>query len=138
MTVLVDTPVWSLAYRRKRVIGEQVAVVEELKRLISNGSAVMIGPVRQELLSSIRNPRTHELLRVTLRAFDDLDLVTEDFEYASIIMNRCQSKGVQGSPTDFLLCAVAARYDIAVYTADRDFDYFSRALQIRTHRTSKL
>jgi predicted nucleic acid-binding protein len=138
MTVLVDTPVWSLAYRRKRISGEQGAVVDELKRLISNGSAVMIGPVRQELLSSIRDPRTHELLRVALRAFDDLDLITEDFEYASSIMNRCQTKGIQGSSTDFLLCAVAARYDVAIYSADRDFDHFSRILQIRTHHTTKL
>ena len=49
MKVLVDTSVWSLALRRK----EQCEIAEKLADLILSSLVVMIGPVRQELLSGI-------------------------------------------------------------------------------------
>ncbi|MFO7766132.1 MAG: hypothetical protein R6V33_06850 [Pelovirga sp.] len=56
MNVLVDTCIWSLALRRKK--SEQDAVVNELGELISEGRAQLIGPIRQELLSGIKNKKT--------------------------------------------------------------------------------
>jgi len=53
MNVLVDTSVWSLALRRREV-DEESEIVRELRELIVEGSAVIIGPIRQELLSGIR------------------------------------------------------------------------------------
>lgn len=94
----------------------------------------MIGPVRQEILSGLRDPRKHELLRTTLRAYDDLRLETEDFERAAFGMNLCQRKGIQGSPTDFLLCAVAIRHDAALFTTDRDFQLYAKHLKFRLYK----
>ncbi len=53
MKVLVDSSVWSLALRRREP--EPTAMVRELRELIVEGRANLIGSVRQEILSGIRN-----------------------------------------------------------------------------------
>jgi hypothetical protein len=52
MKVLVDTSVWSLALRRSKNVTlspEQQNVVTALADLMRDGSAVMMGAIRQEL-----------------------------------------------------------------------------------------
>jgi len=61
MSVLVDTCVWSLAFRRGR--SDRPDIVDELRALILDGRVVMLGPVRQEILSGIRSRTQFELLR---------------------------------------------------------------------------
>jgi hypothetical protein len=63
-------------------------------------------------------------LREYLRAFPDLELTTEDYELAAEFFNTCRSNGVQGSSTDFLLCAVAHRRGYSIFTTDKDFENF--------------
>ena len=48
MKVLVDTCVWSHALRHKNPDKEQI---KKLSDLITDGRSVLIGPVKQELLS---------------------------------------------------------------------------------------
>jgi len=40
---------------------------------------------------------------------------------------------VQGSNTDFLICAVAVRNQLAIYTTDKDFSIFAKHLPIILH-----
>lgn len=94
---------------------------------------MLIGPVRQERLSGFANTARFELLRATLCAFVDLPLVIEGFEQAADLHNRCREHGVQGSPTDFSICAVALRYDAAVFTTDRDFRQYAKHTGVRLH-----
>jgi predicted nucleic acid-binding protein len=131
--VLVDTSVWSLAFRRKQ--SERVeAAAEELRRLIARYLAAIIGPIRQELLSGIGERAQYDALRQRLHAFPDLALESEDYELAAQYFNDCRARGVQGSKTDFLICAVASRRHCAVFTTDRDFDSYERILRFRRHR----
>nr|MDP9176778.1 PIN domain-containing protein [Gemmatimonadota bacterium] len=118
MRVLVDTSVWSLALRRVRPAPS--LIVQELAELIQEGRVVVIGPIRQELLSGLKGNQQFQVLRDHLRAFPDLKLATADFEEAAHFFNRCRSKGIQGSNTDFLICAVASRLDLAIFTTDDD------------------
>ena len=134
MNVLVDTSVWSLALRRRQV-EEESAVVRELRELISEGSAVLMGPVRQELLSGVRSPTQYRRLRDHLRAFPDLQLRTEVYELAAEHFNSSRSRGVQGSNTDFLICAAAEHHDLPVFTNDGDFTRFAELLPIQLHRS---
>ena len=53
MKVLVDTCVWSLALRKKKVAHDPF--VMELHELINELRVQMIGPIRQEILSAIRS-----------------------------------------------------------------------------------
>jgi len=93
----------------------------------------MIGPVRQEVLSGMRSEQQFERLRDRLRAFPDLRLNTEDYEHAASFFTRCRRGGVQGSNTDFLICAVAVQRDVSVFTTDRDFEAFRDMLGVRLH-----
>jgi hypothetical protein len=131
--VLVDTSVWSLALRRKAT-AEVAGVAGELKRLIVDYRVAMIGVVRQELLSGIRTPERYAELRDRLRAFPDLHLRTEDYEVAAHFFNACRSRGIQGSNTDFLICAVAAERDLPIFTTDRDFERYETILPVRRYR----
>ena len=54
-----------------------------------------------------------------------------DFEEAALFHNACRSKGLQGSHTDFLICAVAVRHGVPILTTDRDFAAFSDHLPIQ-------
>jgi predicted nucleic acid-binding protein len=108
--------------------------VRELHELIVEGSAVMIGPIRQELLSAIRSREQFDSLRKHLRAFPDLLLEMIDFERAAEQFTACLEKGIQGSNTDFLICAVSERLELSIFTTDDDFTHFSEHLPIRLHR----
>ena len=130
MSVLIDTSVWSLALRRA---APQTGEVAELAKLVRGGRAMIIGPVRQELLSGIRERRQFLALRAHLRAFPDLPIGTVDYEEAAEFFNRCRTRGIQGSNTDFLICAVAARRRLAIFTADKDFAAFAKVLPLRLH-----
>jgi len=58
VSVLVDTDVWAEALRKKR--GEPTAYVDELVALIKEGRLEIIGPIRMEVLSGIREPEIFE------------------------------------------------------------------------------
>lgn len=133
MSVLVDTSVWSAALRRSGPGGPDPAVVAELTRLIRAGQAVLIGPIRQELLSGIRTAGQFDVLEKRLAAFPDIPVGTKDYVSAARCFNTCRAKGVQGSNTDFLICAVAIRTGTAIFTLDRDFALFARLLPIVLH-----
>ena len=134
MKVLVDTSVWSLALRRRQPDPES-AIVGELARLIAGFEVAMIGPIRQELLSGIREDEQFLSLREKLRAFPDLRLESDDFEMAARFFNQCRVRGVQGSNTDFLLCAVGHLRGMPIFTTDKDFDAYGRTLGIKLHRS---
>jgi predicted nucleic acid-binding protein len=132
MNVLVDTTVWSLALRRKPVDRnrEEGTIVQLLAGLVGRGDAQMIGVVRQELLSGIREETQFLRLRKALRFYDDTTLETEDHEEAARMSNTCRRRGIAGSSIDFLLCAVAARRRWMIFTTDPDFKRYARVLDL--------
>lgn len=132
MRVLIDTSVWSFALRRARAVPSPI--VDELAELVREGRTAIIGPIRQELLSGVKGPRQFQTVRHHLRAFPDLELDGVDFEEAAHCFIRCRSSGIQGSDTDFLMCAVAARRDLSIFTTDGDFQEFRRVLPIVLHK----
>jgi predicted nucleic acid-binding protein len=132
MKVLVDTSIWSLALRRNRI--EEHPCVRELRELITELRVQMLGPIRQELLSGIRSPAQFAVLRAHLRAFPDLQLSSADFERAAEFFTLCRAKGVQGSNTDFLICAVADRHRSPILTTDGDFLHYQKVLPISLHQ----
>jgi predicted nucleic acid-binding protein len=124
MKVLVDTSVWSLALRRPQQVSlnpKQQNTVAQLADLIRDGRAVMIGAIRQELLSGIKAPTGFNTLKHALAAFEDLPLATQDYEKAAEVFNTCRTNGVQGSSTDFLMCAVSINHQLPIFSVDNDF-----------------
>lgn len=131
MNVLVDTSIWSLVLRRAKRVDDGAS--RELAELIGEGRVVLIGPVRQELLSGIKVKAQFDLLRDHLRPFPDLQLESADYEEVATAFNRCRERGIQGSNTDFLICAAALRRKLAIYTTDGDFGQYARVLAVEIH-----
>lgn len=55
-------------------------------------------------------------------------------EEAATAFNRCRERGIQGSNTDFLICAAAMRRKLAIYTTDGDFPQYAKVLKLDLHK----
>jgi predicted nucleic acid-binding protein len=136
MKVLVDTPLWSLALRRHRANLNPVEtrLVAELEDLIREGRVILLGIVRQEVLSGVTSGPQFERLAPVLRTFPDEPVSIEDHEQAASCFNRCRSHGIQGSTADFLISAVAMRLNGTVFTTDEDFRHYAGHLPLHLHQ----
>jgi predicted nucleic acid-binding protein len=132
MKILVDTNVWSLALRRGNK--SRIPCVNKLRGLIQDHRVQMIGPIRQEILSGIRSESQFDNLKKNLVSFPDLTIYTEDYVEAARYFNLCRSKGIQGSNTDFLICAVSVRNEMPIYTTDKDFESYVKHIPIHLHK----
>jgi predicted nucleic acid-binding protein len=127
MSVLVDTPIWSMFFRREGARNRERGM---LRDLVEQRQARIIGSIRQEILSGMRSPEQFARVRDGLRAFPDIPVNETDFERAAEFYNHCRLRGVQGSNTDFLICAVAELNELKIFTTDRDFERFAKFLPI--------
>jgi predicted nucleic acid-binding protein len=134
--VLPDTPIWSAAFRKGGDASGAVRI--ELERLTRHGAIELIGPIRQEILSGIREQSKFEAVRDHLRSFQDLKLETSDYETAATYYDSCRSKGIQGSFTDFLICSVSVRYELSIFTPDKDFIGYAKVLPIRLYEPGRV
>lgn len=126
--VLVDTCVWSTALRSKSKGDRTTANI--LSQLIDEHRVKLIGPIRQELLSGCSNKSKYEVLRQKLSYFPNHSILDKDYEAAAEYSNVCRTKGIQGSHIDFLICAVANRDQMQIYTSDNDFTRYAKHLPI--------
>jgi len=131
MKVIVDTCVWSLALRRDTV-NEDPTIVE-LRNLIEEIRVQFLGPIRQELLSGVKTIKQFNILKLHLEAFEDVKLEAKDYELAAEYFNAARKKGIQGSNTDFLICAISARRKMPILTTDKDFTNFQSAFPVSLH-----
>lgn len=136
MKVLVDTSIWSLALRRKAkdLNSDEQRLVAALTELIREGRVVLIGVVRQEILSGLKDSNVFEKLSQVLRAFPDETLNSDDYEEAARCYNQCRAKGIASSTVDMLICAVALRRQLAIFTTDPDFTHYAKHLFITLHQ----
>ncbi len=132
MSVLVDTSVWSLTLRRMKTATNRWQ--EEMRELVSQSRIRIIGPIRQEVLSGIRERKHFDILKERLSVFPDAAILTSDYERAAEFFNTCRAKGIQGSHTDFLICALALHHDWEIFTTDSDFQSFARIIGVKLYR----
>lgn len=134
MKVLVDTCIWSHALRAKKT--EFETLVKQLEALITDQNVVMIGAIRQEVLSGYSDPKKFETLKTKLSYFENTSVLDEDYISAAKFYNECRKNGVQGSHIDLLICAVAVRLDIPIFTSDKDFGFYQQHLPIKLYPLS--
>ncbi len=136
MKVLIDTSVWSLALRRKKedLSNNEEKIVIELIELINESRAVIIGPIRQEILSGISSKNQFNQLKSKLSAFADFPIISRDYEKAAEFFSICKGKGVQGSHIDFLICSVAFDNNLSTFTMDKDFNLYAEHTGIMLHK----
>ena len=128
--ILVDTPIWSEAMRRVKGSGNP-AVLNSLSELIVHKSAILIGSVRQELLSGIGDANLFARIRERMEIFQDFVPDSDDYILAAELENQCRRSGVKGSNVDMLICAVSIHHGMEIFTLDKDFDHYAKAIPIR-------
>jgi predicted nucleic acid-binding protein len=139
MKVLVDTSISFLALRKKKtqLNKTQILIVEELIELINESRVVLIGPVRQEILSGIVSKSQFQKLKAKFRAFEDFPINQRDYELAAEFYNICRKNGVKGSHIDFLICSTSYNHKFSIFTTDKDFENYSKHLNISIHSVRK-
>ena len=134
MNVIVDTVIWSLALRRNE---PDERIWQELTQLIEEQRVLLLGPVRQEILSGYSEESKFELLRSHLSCFANEPVLDEDYIRAAQYHNLCRCKGIQGSHIDFLICSCAVRLQAAIYTRDQDFQQYRKVLPIFLYQENR-
>ena len=130
MSLLVDTSVWSLAFRRD---GQQgVPEVGALRAALQGADQVFTtGLVLQEVLQGFAGPKNRDELveRISVLAFLQPD--KQDHIAAAGIRNSCRRRGVQIGTIDALLIQLCQRYDLTLLTTDQDFQAASQHVDVR-------
>jgi predicted nucleic acid-binding protein len=119
--LLVDTSVWSLALRRKNTASlssEEQKLKAELVRAIEDGRVAMLGLLRQEILSGIKEEAQFDKVKAALEPYLDEPINTADHEFAALVYNQCRNQGVEAGTVDILICAVAVRRGWEVLSGD--------------------
>ena len=126
--IIIDTCIWSLALRGSKPRDRKVAAI--LTQLIEQNRATILGPIRQEVLSGYSEFEKFKELKKKLVHFPNEIILDVDYETAAEYSNLCRRNGVQGSHIDFLICAVAARTKMKIYTTDKEFSKYASYLPI--------
>lgn len=132
MKMLVDTCVWSLALRRQdqaRISADEKQILAQLREAIEDRRAAIVGPIRQEILSGLRDQSQFRKIEGLLEPFRDEEIKAADYVDAARLFNLCRNRGIQCGPIDILLCAVAIRNRYAIMTYDQSFKRCIEVLQ---------
>ena len=122
MMFLVDTSVWSLAFRRDDpAAAPQVQALQEA--LDGDDVVVTTGIVLQELLQGFAGPCAR---RDIIDRFGALPLISPDRQDhidAAEVRNTCRRAGVQIGTIDALLAQLCIRHNLTLLTTDQDFTH---------------
>ena len=130
MSLLVDTSVWSLAFRRDGQPG--VPEVVALRGALLGAEQVFTtGLVLQEVLQGFAGPRNRDQLVERLSVLAFLQPDKRDHIAAADIRNACRRRGVQIGTIDALLIQLTQRYDLTLLTTDQDFHAASQHVEVR-------
>lgn len=130
MSLLVDTSVWSLAFRRDGQL--DVPEVDALRAALLGAEQVFTtGLVLQEVLQGFAGPKNREKLVERLSVLAFLQPDKQDHIAAADIRNACRRRGVQIGTIDALLIQLCQRYDLTLLTTDQDFHAASQHVDVR-------
>jgi predicted nucleic acid-binding protein len=130
VSLLVDTSVWSLAFRRDA--GGSTQAVEVLRSALEGADQVFTtGLVLQELLQGFAGPKARSQLIERFAALAFLQPDREDHIEAAEVRNTCRRNGVQIGTIDAVLIQLCLRHDLVMLSTDNDFRSASRHVKFR-------
>jgi predicted nucleic acid-binding protein len=133
VTLLVDTSVWSLAFRRDS--DSTIPQVAALQAALNGGEAIVTtGLILQELLQGFSGPRARKDLVQRFAALPLLAPDRRDYIDAAELRNHCRRSGVQLGTIDALLAQLCIRHDLTLLTADRDFSMAAEHCSLKIWR----
>ena len=120
MTLLVDTSVWSLAFRRGQP-QTSPQVTERYDALAGEEIVVTTGIVLQELLQRFSGARARDDIIERFAALPLISPDRQDHIDAAMLRNACRRAGVQLGTVDALLTQLCIRHDLTLLATDNDF-----------------
>jgi predicted nucleic acid-binding protein len=117
--VLIDTNIWSTFFRRNKPEDQKLRA--NIEMLMQENRISMIGPIRQEILTGIKDDNKYAILKEYLQAFEDEPITTEAYEYAAKVANGCMKNGMAISAIDAIIVAVIVLHGFEIYSNDQDF-----------------
>jgi predicted nucleic acid-binding protein len=92
-----------------------------------------MAPIRQEVLSGIRDESTFLAIQERLSDFAYLEILAEDYDCAARFFNACRTRGIAATHVDMLICSVAHRHDVPLFTTDGDFPDYAKCVPLRLY-----
>jgi predicted nucleic acid-binding protein len=130
VSLLVDTSVWSLAFRRDADASTQA--VEVLRTALEGSDQVFTtGLILQELLQGFAGPKARNQLIERFAALAFLQPDREDHIEAAELRNTCRRNGVQIGTIDAVLIQLCLRHDLVLLSTDLDFRSASKHIKFR-------
>jgi len=133
--IVVDTSVWSLAFRRrswpKRVAPSVVKLLQKLTR--EKQRVVVPGVVLQELLSGVKDPAQGERIKELMEGYPLILATKEQHVEAANISNGCRKAGVSAATVDCLIAAQCILLNGVLLTLDDDFKRISGCCGLRIY-----
>ena len=130
MSLLVDTSVWSLAFRRDAEAS--IPAVEVLRNALEGADQVFTtGLVLQELLQGFTGPKARNQLIERFAALAFLQPDREDHIEAAEVRNTCRRNGIQIGTIDAVLIQLCLRHDLVLLSTDNDFQSASKQIKFR-------
>ncbi len=134
MTLLVDTSVWSLAFRRDATQTEPDG--RALRHALERGDGIVgTGLVLQELVQGFAGPKTRDSLIERFAALPFVNPDRRDHIDAAELRNLCRKQGVQLGTIGALLAQLCIRHGLVLLGADQDFMHATKHCELRVWKT---
>ncbi|GAA4170424.1 type II toxin-antitoxin system VapC family toxin [Gryllotalpicola koreensis] len=130
MTFLVDTSVWSLAFRRDTP-SEQPEVQALREALVGGEPVAATGLILTELLRGFVPKRAQAVIREQFAYVELIEPARADYEAAAELANTCRSHGVQLGTVDALIAQLAVSRELTLLTTDGDFAHAAAFIPLR-------
>lgn len=130
MSLLVDTSVWSLAFRRDTESGS--LEVRTLQHALEGADQVFTtGLVLRELPQGFAGPKARGQLIERFAALGFLQPDREDHIEAAEVRNSCRRHGVQIGTIDAVLIQLCLKHDLVLLSSDNDFRTAAKHIKFR-------
>jgi hypothetical protein len=133
--IVVDTSVWSLAFRRRSwPRGVTPGIIKLLQKLTREKQRVVVpGVVLQELLSGVKDPAQGERIKELMEGYPLILGTKEQHVEAANISNVCRKAGVPAATVDCLIAAQCILLNGVLLTLDDDFKRISGCCGLRIY-----
>jgi predicted nucleic acid-binding protein len=130
VSLLADTSVWSLTFRRDRpqTEPEVLALIDAFR---GREIIYVTGLVLQEVLQGFAGPKARLQIIDRFAALPTLTPQDHDHIEAAELRNRCRRAGVQIETVDALLAQLCIHHDLTMIATDNDFAHIARHSPLR-------
>ncbi|MDA0312733.1 MAG: PIN domain-containing protein [Gemmatimonadetes bacterium] len=121
MRLLVDTSVWSLAFRKNAP--STLPKIRRLAQALRDGEQVYTtGLILQELLQGFSEPEARDAIRVRFQALPHVVPDARDYIEAAALRSRLGVEGIRLGTIDALLAQLCLRHELTLLTTDLSFN----------------